>query len=478
MLQKGSIVKGSVAYVKDDGYGVVIVNKEKVQLKRVLEQEEVSVRILKAFQGGYEGELVEILKPSPQRVKASCGIYEKCGSCHYLHMQYPAQLNLKQKQLNQLFAHNVSNVYGMETPFHYRNKMIIGFAKRGKDIIAGFYEEHSHRIIPYRSCPLHPVICDEIIQSITQLMKECRMEPYDEARRTGLIRHVLIRYGEVSKQIMVVLVSNQKVFPARKAFVSALTRKHPEISTIIWNVNTRRTSIVLGEEEHVLYGKGYIEDTLCGMQYRISPRSFYQINHTQCELLYEKAVSLLRLQGNERLVDAYCGIGTIGMYASSFVREVIGVESNRDAIADARLNAKMNNIRNIRFVCDDATYFLQKLSQAKEQVDVLIMDPPRSGSTEVFIRSAANLQVKQILYISCGPDTQARDLKLFHKLGYEVRQSFGVDMFPHTYHCESVALLVKSNTKKIAGKPVRNLKGSQRGEKPVNRRFTKNKYTK
>lgn len=453
-MKEGMIITGVIREVNDVGYGIFYHNKTKIQVKRVLVDEEVKVKIIKLFRGGCEAELVEVLNPSAHRVKVSCGIYEKCGSCHYLHMDYPAQLNLKQAQLHKLFTNakidlkGSKRVYGMKEPDAYRNKIIIGFAKRGKEIIAGFYEEHSHRIIPYRKCLLHPSICDEIIQTITKLLKQCRIEPYDEDKNFGVLRHVLIRYATSTKQIMVTLVSNEKIFKARKAFVTALTKAHPEVTTIVWNVNQRQTSVVLGNEEHVIYGKGYIEDVLCGLKFRISSKSFYQINHEQCELLYKKSVELLKLKGHESVLDAYCGIGTIGMYASKFAKEVIGVEVNRNAVSDAIQNAKMNQIKNIRFICEDATKYLQNLAYAQKQgnnfhFDAIIMDPPREGSSVAFIKSIASLKIKKVLYISCGPQSQARDIKLLEKLGYQVKESFGVDMFPNTFHVENVCLLTR-----------------------------------
>lgn len=451
-MKEGMIITGTIKEVNDNGYGIFYHQKTKIQVKHVIEKEEVKVKIMKIFKGGCEASLVEIIQPSPYRVKVNCGIYEKCGSCHYLHMDNQAQLNLKQAQLNQIFNNaglhhkGMKRVYGMKEPFAYRNKMIIGFRKKGKDIIAGFYEEYSHRIIPYHHCLLHPQICDDIVKTITKLLKECRIEPYDEDKRFGVLRHVLIRYGMQTKQIMVTLVSNEKIFKARKAFVSALTKAHPEITTIVWNVNQRQTSVVLGNEEHVIYGKGYIEDVLCGLRFRISSKSFYQINHEQCELLYKKAIALLQLKGNETILDAYCGIGTIGMYASRFVKKVIGVEVNRNAVSDAISNAKMNQIKNVRFICDDATKFLQHCAYNQESdmhFDAIIMDPPRDGSSVAFIKSIAALKTKKVLYISCGPQSQARDLKLFEKLGYQIKDSFAVDMFPWTHHIESICLLTR-----------------------------------
>ena len=323
--------------------------------------------------------------------------------------------------------------------------MIIGFQKgRDKRIKAGFYEEFSHRIIPYEACLLHPKECDDIVQSIVSLIQKLAIEIYDEDRRTGLLRHVLIRYGKVTKQIMVVFVVSSNVFPARRRLVEELLKVHSNITTIVQNVNPRKTSIVLGNEERILYGKGYIEDILCGLRFKISCKSFYQINHDQCEVLYTKALDKLMLTGNEVVLDAYCGIGTIGMCVASKVKQVIGVELNKDAVKDAIQNAKLNRIRNIRFLCDDAGSFMSQLAKAQQTLDVLIMDPPRSGSSQEFLSSAARLRVPKILYISCNPNTQIRDIRTLQKLGYRVEGSMTlVDMFPFTNSIESVCMLVR-----------------------------------
>ena len=339
----------------------------------------------------------------------------------------------------------------MEEPWHYRNKMIIGFQRdKQRRIQAGFYEEFSHRIIPYKRCPLHPEICDDIIAGIVELMGKLRIEPYDEDKRRGLMRHVVVRYGAVSRQIMIVLVLNSNVFPARKNFIQELRSRYPQITTIVQNVNTRKTSVVLGDEERVLYGPGYIEDVLCGMTFRISAKSFYQINHEQTEVLYQRSVELLKLNGRETVLDAYCGIGTIGMYVSRFVKQVIGVEINGDAVKDARINAKINQINNIRFVCDDAGRFMSRLAAEKKRLDVVIMDPPRSGSSEEFIKSLVRMKPSQVLYISCNPQTQMRDLQVFERMGYRVQGKLvPVDMFPHTVHVESIVLLSKLKSNKL-----------------------------
>lgn len=450
MLKINQIIKAVIYRLDAHGNGIVKVQKDIISVPGVLLQEEVDIKIIKKVKSGYIGEVIQIHKSSPERVKPQCGIYEKCGSCHYLHMDYKAQLRYKKDVIQTLYKKEnytikVHDVIGMEEPYAYRNKIIVGFSMdKKRNITAGFYEEYSHRIIPYKHCLLHDEVCDNIIQSVVSLMKRYHIEPYDEDRKKGLLRHVLIRKATITKEIMVVFVLGQKIFPGSRNFVSALTKAYPNIKTIIQNVNMRSTSIVLGNEEKTLYGSGFIEDELCGLRFRISSKSFYQINHDQCQRLYEKAIALLEPSGKETMIDAYCGIGTIGMYASSFVKEVIGVEVNKDAIKDAQNNAKYNRVKNIRFICEDAGKFMVSLANRKQHVDAVIMDPPRSGSTQVFIDALNALQPSKVIYVSCDPATQLRDLKYFKKLGYVAQDMYLYDMFPNTYHVETVCLLVKS----------------------------------
>lgn len=373
-----------------------------------------------------------------------CLIGKKCGSCKYINTAYQKQLDIKRnyckKLLNnqKLEMYKIESVIGMEHPYEYRNKIIVAFNHKYE---FGFYEEDSHRIIPYDRCLLHEEVCDGIIKKIQSLLKRYRVSIYDENRNRGLLRHVLIRRAVVTDQTMVVLVCNDNVFKGSKNFCNELVKSFKSIKTVVLNVNKRKTSVVLGNEEKVLYGKGYIVDKLCGLTFKISPKSFYQINHQQCELLYSKAIDLLKLKGDEKVIDAYCGIGTIGMIAASKAKEVIGVELNRDAVKDAVSNAKMNKINNIKFINDDASAFMVKLAKQHQKVDCVIMDPPRSGSTKEFMDSIKILNPKQVVYISCDPATQVRDIKYFAKIGYRGEVMHLVDMFPHTEHVESIVLL-------------------------------------
>lgn len=379
-------------------------------------------------------------------MKAKCPIFKKCGGCQYLDMEYKETLKQKEKELKGLFgnAYKIEPIVGMQDPYFYRHKVHAVFShdKKGQ-AISGVYKEGTHQVLPIDSCLIENQKADEIICTIRKMLKSFKIRTYDEDTKYGFLRHVMVRVGHVSGQIMVVLVTASPVFPSKNNFVKALREKHPEITTIIQNINGRGTSMVLGTKEHVLFGKGYIEDQLCGCTFRISSRSFYQVNPIQTEKLYQKALELADLKGKERVIDAYCGTGTIGMIASKTAKEVIGVELNQDAVRDAVTNAKRNQCNNIQFYCQDAGRFLVEMAEQKEKADVVIMDPPRSGSTEEFMDCVAKLSPEKVIYISCGPDTMVRDLKYFKKLGYTGKQVFGFDLFPFTKHTECVVLLSK-----------------------------------
>ncbi|MFR9049581.1 MAG: 23S rRNA (uracil(1939)-C(5))-methyltransferase RlmD, partial [[Clostridium] leptum] len=309
--------------------------------------------------------------------------------------------------------------------------------------ISGVYQDSTHRIVPVDHCLIEDPKADEIICSIRRLMKSFKLLPYDEVTQKGFLRHVLIKRGFATNQIMVVLVTSTPVFPAKKRFTEALLKLHPEITTILMNLNDRYTSMVLGEQEKVLYGPGKIQDILCGCRFQISAKSFYQINPAQTEALYLKAMEYAGLTGSETIIDAYCGIGTSGLVAAKRgAKKVVGVELNRDAVKDAIENAKLNKLSNAWFCAGDAGEFMLEMSLEKEPADVVFMDPPRAGSDRTFLSSLIALSPQKVVYISCNPETQQRDLRYLTSKGpYRVTRIQPVDMFPHTNHVETVVLL-------------------------------------
>ena len=373
-----------------------------------------------------------------------CPVVKKCGGCKGFGLSYNQQLQKKAKVLEEQCGQfgKFEPIAGMKNPYHYRNKVHAVFGEdRRHNIISGIYEEGTHRIVPVDSCLLEDKRADEIIVSIRGLLKSFKIRPYNEDTGYGLFRHVLIRTGHATGQIMVVLVLTSPILPSKNNFVKALLKLHPEITTIVLNVNDKDTSMILGEKETVLYGRGYIEDILLGKTFRISSRSFYQVNPVQTEKLYQKAIEYADLSGRETVLDAYCGTGTIGLIASGSAKEVIGVELNSAAVKDARINAKQNRVSNIMFYEKDAGEFIRQMAEQQASVDVVFMDPPRAGSTEVFLDSLVTLKPKKIVYVSCNPETLARDLRYLKRKGYRMAKGAGVDMFPWTSSIEAVVLL-------------------------------------
>lgn len=379
---------------------------------------------------------------------------KKCGGCPMLGLDYAEQLKQKEAAVRKLVGKYgpVAPIRGAENPCHYRNKVISTFAAGpGGKLVSGIYAAGTHKVLPVESCLLQDEVLDTVMQAVRAAASTCRYQPYNEDKGTGLLRHCLLRRGVVSGQVMVVLVTAQPVLPGAKNFVRALLaeaeKRHVPVTTVVQNYNPRRTSVVLGEEEKVLYGKGFILDTLCGKTYALSPRSFYQINHDQTEVLYGLAVEAARLTGKEVVLDAYCGIGTIGLTASGRVKQVVGVELNRDAVRDAIGNARHNDVKNARFFAADATQWITEAAAAGQRADVIFMDPPREGSTPQFIESVARMAPKRVVYVSCNPETMARDLALLTAKGYRAEGFTPVDLFPQTAHCETVCLLSKLQSK-------------------------------
>ena len=377
------------------------------------------------------------LPPCPKR--------KICGGCQMMHLPYAEQLRRKQERLERLLGRfgRVEPILGMERPYHYRGKVQAAFGTDGRGrIISGVYQSGSHRIVSVDDCLLEDETADRIIVDIRNMMPRFKLTAYDEKRASGFLRHVLVRRSFSTGEVMVVLVAATPVFPLRRPFLAALREKHPEITTVILNVNDRFTPLVLGKRETILCGPGYIEDELCGLRFRISAASFYQVNPVQTGRLYETAIDFAGLTGREKVLDAYCGTGTIGLAAARHAASVAGVELNRDAVRDAIANAKRNGVRNAWFTCADAGEFMQNAAREGERCDVVFMDPPRAGASGDFLSALLSLAPERIVYISCNPETLARDLGVLTAGGYRARRIRPVDMFPHTEHVEVVCQLV------------------------------------
>ena len=427
----------------------------------------------------------------------TCSVERACGACQHLAVPYAQQLARKDARIAELFAEFVIPagtpapaaasapaaaadillpIIGMDEPFHYRNKVASPFApgkriapragRGGRDqhgdrdrvrgagkkasraaaseheILCGMYAAGTHRIVATDGCLIENAEAKRIILSIRSLMPRFGIQPYREDANTGFLRHAVVRVGHTSGEILVTLVTNGRQFPASRAFCRELVRRHPGITTVVQNVNERQTNVIFGEREQTLYGPGFILDRLCGLSFRISSQSFYQVNAVQTEVLYERAIKLARLDGTQHAIDAYCGTGTIGLVtAKRGAARVVGVDTTASAIRDARTNARHNGIENAEFAVGDAGDFMRQAAGRGERVDVLLMDPPRAGASEDFIAAAGELAPGRIVYISCNPQTQVRDVRALAERGYRVEAVQPVDMFPHTDHIECIVAL-------------------------------------
>lgn len=418
---------------------------------------------------------------SARRAKTApgpCPIARQCGACSCIDVPYTRQLAEKQDRVERLFADvaasscTIEPIAGMKEPFGFRDKIASPFApgrplpaqahgkrhSRGegerREVLCGMYAAGTHRIVEAPRCPVEHPAGRRVIEAVRRIMLARGIEPYDEDAGTGFIRHVVVRVGHESGEVLVTVVTNDRAFPSAKGFARELVRRCPEVTTIVQNVNTRATNAILGDEEHVLYGPGFILDTLCGLSFRISSHSFYQVNAVQTEVLYRTALDMAGVDGAGApaasapltLLDAYCGTGTIGLVAAAAMprAQVTGVEKVASAVRDACQNAVHNGIENAEFVCEDATAYLHRRAAQGQGLDVLMMDPPRSGSTPEFLDAACALAPGRIVYISCNPETQVRDVRRLVRGGYRLERLRAVDMFPHTDHIETVALLTRA----------------------------------
>ena len=373
----------------------------------------------------------------------TCVNYEKkCGGCPLLALPYREQLAKKQARLQELlggFA-PVKAVQGMAEPLHYRNKAIASFATQRGKLVCGLYAEGTHRVLPGADCLLQEEILNKTLAAVLDAARACRWTAYDEDRGTGLLRHTVLR-SSCGGKVLVTLVTPGSDLPGCKNFCTALRKKAPWVVSIVQNINPTRSSAVLGSREKTLYGPGFVLDTLCGTQFAISSRSFYQVNRTQTEVLYKKALELAKLTGRETVIDAYCGIGTIGLCAAPLAKQVIGVERNPAAVKDAAANARRNKIANARFVCADATEWMAAAAGEGLHPDVVFLDPPRAGSTPECIAAVNKMKPRRVVYVSCDPETLARDVAVFTRLGWRAAKFCPVDLFPQTKHVETVVLL-------------------------------------
>lgn len=431
----------SVGYIPDTE---IELNKKKYKIHDVIDGEDILVD----FDQKYPS-LSKVLKPSLNRISDGCPYQAECGGCQFQHVSYEYEKKLKEKHVNDLFkSFNIPHIdlVTLDSPENYRNKCQMTYKlSKSKRVVCGLYEEYSHKIVTITNCRLQAEEANKVIEALNKVLTKNKIRPYDEKTREGNLRHVYIRYGFNSKEIMVVLVTNGEMFPGRNNVVTDLKKLNLGITTIVQNYNSRDTSIVLGDKEKVIYGPGFIYEIVGGYKFKISGTSFFQINTKGMEKLYELALAKAEIKKTDFVIDAYCGVGTISIFASKYAKKVLGIELNKNAIENAKVNAKINNITNVEFVQDDATNYMTHLAKDRVKCDVVLMDPPRDGSTKAFINAINYLGARKVVYVSCNPETLKRDLYIFSENDYVVKSISAVDMFPRTIHLESIAVLEKDD---------------------------------
>jgi len=431
-----------------DGKGVVKSEGFPIFVDNLLIGETARILITKKEKKFYLGRVLELLTVSKNRVKPICENYKICGGCHIQHMKYEEQLSFKASRVREVIKRiggievETPIIHGMDNPLRYRNKVQVPIGETyNGTIVAGFYHPKSHQIIDMRECYIEDKDADNIVCTIKKLVQKYQIEPCDIYHNTGVLRYVIIRKSFKYNKLLVVFVTKNDYFPHYRRLINDLKDKYPNIETVVQNINPLNTSVVLGKKESVLDGKGYIYDEICGLKFKISAHSFYQVNPVQTEILYRKAIEFANLTKDDSVLDAYCGVGTIGLIASKHCKNVLGVELVPSAIKDAKDNAISNNITNASFICDDATEFILEDAKRNHKYDVMFLDPPRDGCSDKFINSVLKMEPNRIVYVSCDPSSLARDLiKL--KTKYKLIKIECVDMFPQTYHVETVCLLV------------------------------------
>ena len=414
----------------------------------VLPGERADIEITTLKNSYAEGRLLGIRRSNKEdRVNPICPNYHNCGGCDLMHMSYDAQLRFKTQTVKDTLEHlggindiEVDPIIGMEEPFHYRNKVQVPYHNHKGKAICGFFKKNSHEIVSLDTCFIQSNLASDIVKFIRNLANEYKIKGYDEETHSGVIRHVMIRENKDQSEVMVVLVTKEKQVPFLSELVLKLVKRYPNITSVIQNINSQKGNVVLGNNNHILHGNSSIKDELLGVYFNIGPMSFYQVNTKQTEKLYSKVIEKAELSKKDVLIDAYCGIGTIGLIASKHVKHVYGVEIVDEAIKNAEINMKLNNIENAEFVCGKAEEQIVKWASSKIKPTVIVVDPPRKGCDPVFLETVVKMKIKKMVYVSCNPATLARDLK-YLKDYYDIKSVSPVDMFPNSNHVETVVLL-------------------------------------
>lgn len=418
-----------------DGKGVFIIDGKKVFVNGILKDEEVELEKKKHYV------LKKVVKPSPKRIKVECPYFLECGGCQYLNIDYEEEIKIKETYLKQLFNNEIK-LTKLANPYNYRNKVQYTFnTSKTNNLTLGLFKERTNELFTVNNCLLHHKRIEEAAYKVLEILKKYKLKAYDKDTRKGILRHMLFRYSNYKDELLLCFVLGSEILPKRKEIIKEIVNLNLKITTIIENYNFRNTPIVLGEKSKVIYGSGYILDKIVDKVFLVGESTFYQINSEGVKTLYSKAIEMAKLKKNQVLVDAYSGVGTIGLICADKVKEVISIEINKESVKAAINNAKLNKINNVKFIAGDATVKLAEYAKTNLKVDCLIMDPPREGSTYKFIKTINDLKVKKVIYISCNPETLKRDLDIFQTLNYKIEHMEAVDMFARTANIETICVL-------------------------------------
>ncbi|MBD7938950.1 23S rRNA (uracil(1939)-C(5))-methyltransferase RlmD [Cytobacillus sp. Sa5YUA1] len=447
-VKKNDYIDVTFEDLTHEGAGVAKVDGYPLFVPNALPGEKAQIKVLKTSKGYGFGKLIETYEESPYRVTAPCPIYKECGGCQLQHLSYEGQLLAKQKQVRDVLTRigklenvTVHPTLGMSDPWRYRNKSQVPIGEHEGGLIGGFYQQRSHQIIDMKSCLIQQEKNDEVIQKVKDICNKNGVRAYDEQRHKGDLRHIMARYGLVTGDVMIVLVTKSKDLPNRKKIIADITENIAGVKSIVQNVNNKKTNVIMGDETRVLWGQEVIYDYIGDVRFAISARSFYQVNPEQTKVLYDKALEYAALTGKEEVIDAYCGIGTISLFLAQKAKFVFGVEIVPEAIEDAKRNAELNNITNANFAVGKAEEIIPAWYEKGHKADVLVVDPPRKGCDEALLQTIIDMKPKKVVYVSCNPGTLARDLRVLEDGGYRTVEVQPVDMFPQTTHVEAVAKL-------------------------------------
>jgi len=449
-LKKNDVIELDITGITSEGSGVGHRGKMAVFVSGAAEGDRLQCVIIKAKKNYAIGKIQRIITPSEDRTPSDCRVFPKCGGCVFRHISYEAELRYKEQRVKDAFE-RIGHIDVITEPIqesekynHYRNKAQYPVENQNGRLITGFYAPFSHRVINCRSCLLQPPEFEGILKVVSRWAEKYKISVYNEKTHSGLLRHVYIRKGFGTNEIMVcVVINGEKVFKSDK-LTDALLKENKNIKTVLFNHNLENTNVILGDKNTVIHGRGYIEDVLCGKHFRLSPLSFYQVNRDQAERLYEKAAEFALGKGAKTVLDLYCGTGTIGLTLADRVEKLIGVEIVPDAVRDAKVNAEINDIKNAEFICADAAKAAAELKERKIKPDAVIIDPPRKGCEKELLKTVAQMQPERIVYVSCDPATLARDCAELENLGYKTAAAKPYDMFPRTAHVETVVLMSRA----------------------------------